>query len=601
MIKQLAFAGSLLLAISTAALTEASATARSQQSPSPAGHSTKGQMSLSGKVRTKDGTPLAGARVELIPVGSASDAKGARLTVITASDGTFHADPPWGGDYIFGVSIGILSCHGRIQPPYWQRGGRLSFARGDQKTGVVYEVEGGGVLQGVLQNQTGKPVAKADVTLRQRIRIGEKTYRLFDVGSIQTDDRGHYGFCNVPEGNYFVDSQGTMPKLSENKTPDALAKDYVQTFYPNVLEEEEAHPVQIRAAGVNKLDLVLRDAATHHVRGRVVFPQSKALLQPFVVLSHVNAGNSTYIGYHMEIDKSGSFDLAGIPPGKYKLAAVADSGERDLRKAPNEYEIKHEWSARVQVDVKSSDVMTKDLTLEPNGKVTGQFWDTRGEKFQSGNMTLTIVTEDGRSLTHVLEDGREIPLDAAEVQPEGHFVFHELPPGKYRIGWLGQLWIKRPPPDKAAIYLAGSTIAGHDALRDGFEINAGEEISDASIVVAIGTGAIIGRVRGIDEKPRPDVPVLLVPAEEMKMQWHRYQVTCSVSMGYVYLREIPPGEYKIFAMEAPPISHYIQPWSCGALEKPRPEDLRIYEKDAALVHIKPGETSELDLHVISAR
>ena len=52
-----------------------------------------------------------------------------------------------------------------------------SFARGEQKTGVVFELESGGVLQGVLQNQSGRGVAQGDVTLTQRVRVGEKTYR----------------------------------------------------------------------------------------------------------------------------------------------------------------------------------------------------------------------------------------------------------------------------------------------------------------------------------------------------------------------------------------------------------------------------------------
>jgi hypothetical protein len=168
------------------------------------------------------------------------------------------------------------------------------------------------------------------------------------------------------------------------------------------------------------------------------------LLQPFVILGHVNAGSSTDIGYHAEIDSSGNFDLTGIPSGKYKLSAVADSGEREVRKTVVEMEVKKEWGATAEVEVRDSDVVTKNLTLAPNGSLSVQLWDSRGEKFKAGDMILTIVTEDGRPLKRALEDGREIPLDAAEIQPDGHFVFHELPSGKYRIGWLGQLWIKRP-------------------------------------------------------------------------------------------------------------------------------------------------------------
>jgi hypothetical protein len=599
--KGLTFAGRLLFAISLVAVAATSPPAQSPQGTRSPSRSTTQKMSISGKVQTKNGTPLTDARVELFPVGQLSDPKRAHISAITAPDGTFHVNVPWAGDYIYGVSLGIQSCQGRMQPPYWQRGRTLSFARGEQKTGVVFELESGGVLQGVLQNQSGRGVAKGDVTLTQRVRVGEKTYRWFAVGSIQADDNGHYGFCNVPEGTYFVNTQGTMRTFGDKATTETLPKDYVQTFYTNVLEEEASQPVPITAGGVKKLDLVLREAPTHHVRGHVVFPSGKTLLHPFAVLSHLNAGNSTYIGYHAQVNSSGNFDLAGIPRGKYNIAVVADSGERELRKTPVETEIKKQWSATAQIEVKDADVVTEDLALAPNGEVSGEFRDTRGETFKAGNLVLTLVNEDGRNLTHTVEDGRELPLDALEIEPDGHFILHELPPGRYRIGWLGQMWVKRPPMGEAAIYLAGANIAGHDVLRDGFEVKAGQETSDASIVIATGPEGIKAKVRDETGRPRSRVVVLVVPVEEMKLQWHRYQSACSYPTGDIYFYNIPPGDYRIFAMEAPPVAHYIEPWACGALEKPRWGDLKIYEKDSTLIHIVPGKTNELDLRLIRAR
>ena len=558
-------------------------------------------MSISGKVQTKSGTPLAEARVELIPVGQLSDPKGTHISVTTAPDGTFHASVPWAGDYIYGVSLGILLCQGRMLPPYFQRGRTLSFARGEQKTGAVFEVEGGGVLQGVLRNQGGRGAGKGDVTLRQRVRVGEKKYGWFDVGSIQADDNGHYGFCNVPEGTYFVNSRGTMRTFGDKADAEPLSRDYVQTFYPNVLEEEASQPVHITAGGVKKLDLILRESPTHHVRGHVVLPSGKTLLQPFVVLSHVNAGNSTQIGYHAPFNSAGNFDLAGIPRGQYKLAALADTGEREPRKNPGEAEIKKEWSATAQIEVKDNDVITESLTLAPNGRVSGQFRNPGGEIFKAGNLVLTLVHDDGRNVTRTVEDGRELPLDTLEIEPDGRFVLRELPPGKYRIGWLGQMWIKRPPMGEAAIYLAGGNIAGRDLLQDGFEVKAGQEINDASIVIATGPEGIQAKVRDETGKARSRVVVLVVPVEEMKMQWHRYQSGCSYPNGDVYFYNIPPGNYRIFAMEAPPVTHYIEPWSCGALDKPRWEDLKIYEKDSSLIHVVPGKANQLDVRMTRAR
>jgi hypothetical protein len=327
MIKGLTSARRLLLAIAVVAVTATSTPAQTPQGTGSSSRPTAQKMSISGKVQTMNGTPLTDARVELFPVGQLSDPKRAHISAITAPDGTFHVNVPWAGDYIYGVSLGIQLCQGRMQPPYWQRGRTLSFGRGEQKTGVVFELESGGVLQGVLQNQSGRGVAKGDVTLTQRVRVGEKTYRWFAVASIQADANGHYGFCNVPDGTYSVNSQGTMRTFGDKATTETLPKDYVQTFYPNALDEEASQPVQIPTGGVKKLDLVLREAPTHHVRGHVVFPSAKTLLQPFVVLSHVNAGNSTYIGYHAQVNSSGNFDLAGIPRGKFKIAVVADSAE----------------------------------------------------------------------------------------------------------------------------------------------------------------------------------------------------------------------------------------------------------------------------------
>jgi hypothetical protein len=80
-----------------------------------------------------------------------------------------------------------------------------------------------------------------------------------------------------------------------------------------------------------------------------------------------------------------------------------------------------------------------------------------------------------------------------------------------------------------------------------------------------------------------------------------YQSECSYPNGDVYFYNIPPGDYRIFAMEAPPVTHYIEPWSCGALDKPRWEDLKAYEKDSTLIHIVPGKENQVDLRLIRAR
>jgi hypothetical protein len=220
--------------------------------------------------------------------------------------------------------------------------------------------------------------------------------------------------------------------------------------------------------------------------------------------------------------------------------------------------------------------------------VSGQFRNTSGEIFKAGNLVLTLVNEDGRNVTHAVEDGRELPLDALEIEPDGHFVLHQLPPGKYRIGWLGQMWIKRPPMGEAAIYLAGGNTGGHDLLRDGFEVKAGQEITDASIVIATGPEGIKVKVRDQTGKPRSRVVVLVVPVEEMKMQWHRYQSECSYPKGGRLLLQHSTRRLQNLCDGGPagyPLQRAVELWGRGQAEMGRPES-RL-RQDSSWVHARP--------------
>jgi hypothetical protein len=122
MIKGLTFACRFMFAVAAVAVAATRTPAQTPQgtkssSRPTSSHSSTSKMSISGKAQTKNCTPLADARVELIPVGQLSNAKGSHISVTTAPDGTFQANVPWAGDCIYGVSLGILLCQGRIQPP----------------------------------------------------------------------------------------------------------------------------------------------------------------------------------------------------------------------------------------------------------------------------------------------------------------------------------------------------------------------------------------------------------------------------------------------------------------------------------------------------
>ena len=97
MTKGLTYLGALF-GIAAVAVVASAKLAQPQPGTGPA---TTQKMFVSGKVQTKNCTPLTDARVELFPVGQLSDPKRAHISAITAPDGTFHVNVPWAGDYIY--------------------------------------------------------------------------------------------------------------------------------------------------------------------------------------------------------------------------------------------------------------------------------------------------------------------------------------------------------------------------------------------------------------------------------------------------------------------------------------------------------------------
>jgi len=547
----------------------------------------------------KSGSALAGALVQLIPIMS-SDPSEPRGSAISGPDGTFHAEVPWTGEYFFGVSLGILSCHGQVQPPMWRRGNVLGFVKGEQKTGLVFELAQGGVLQGVVKDDSGKPVAKAGVALTVRVRTGAESFRWVEVGSVQTDEQGRYGFCNLPGRPYYLNVQGSRRVFDNNGESPVVSRDFVFTNYSAAKGANSPQAVEVENDGVTQIGLTLHEAPTRHVRGHVVVPDNPKFAPGIAVLQHLHPSNSTNVGYHAAIDKDGNYDLAGIAQGKYKVVAMVDTGEREDRPVPGAAQIKKEWSASTEIEVGQKDVLAPTLTPAPRARLSGKFWNEHGERLKDTRLTLSLMAEDGQYVFRTWEDGRRLPPDPAEVNAEGEFVFHELEPGHYRFGAVVRRIIKRPLQGDKAIYLAAATHDGHDLLKDGFDLQAGEFLNDVAIVLAEDSGSVEGSVFDQAGHAVENALIFVVPDGAEAKQWHRYHSICSWMHGTYEISGIAPGDYHLYAFQSPPVSHYVPPWSCGALEQPRPEELKYYEKQAVKIHVAPSSNQEFKLKLIPA-
>jgi len=123
-------------------------------------------------------------------------------------------------------------------------------------------------------------------------------------------------------------------------------------------------------------------------------------------------------------------------------------------------------------------VVTESLTLVR----TEKWWAVPGcsrRVFNAGNLFLTLLNEEGANLTRAVEEDGSCRWTTLEIEAR-----RTLRPARFAAGEIPNRWwekcgLKRPTMGEAAIYLGGGNIAGHDVLRDGFEVKPGQEISDA--------------------------------------------------------------------------------------------------------------------------
>jgi hypothetical protein len=398
-----------------------------------------------------------------------------------------------------------------------------------------------GVIAGRVLDADGDPVAGANVAaLRSVYSDGKKELR--NVDQVQTGDKGDFRLFGLGAGTFYLSA--TYTRQSFNGPPES-----VSTFYPNAGDQGHAAPIQLRTgAQLEGFDIRLQSTGVYSVRFE--FPEGRppeGCCGAYLVSEQgIQQGRSVTFSMNDVV-------FVGVPPGSYE--AVFNLNDVDKRR----YAIQH-------VEVVNADVDGGPLTFLPAVEVTGSV-RVEGGAFNSFEK-LRIIVQSPRPT--------QVGTGGWEVKPDGSFLLKDEIPGVYEVV------VARTP----GVYLK-SVRMGDKQLTDR-RIDLTSKPEPLVVVLGADVGEVEGAVENAAGDPvaRARVNVIAYGDSANRRDLNRFGFTDE--KGEFKIKDVPPGDYKVFAWEDVPV---------GAPQDP--QFRKPFEKQAPAIRLQPNGHQKVQVTAIS--
>jgi carboxypeptidase family protein len=237
------------------------------------------------------------------------------------------------------------------------------------------------------------------------------------------------------------------------------------------------------------------------------------------------------------VDPKGNFEITGVAPGAYYLRASLYNGEKS-------------YNARVPVDVTSSNIDGIEVAIGPGVDLTGVITIEGDAAQKPGDLQIRLFPS---------EPGTMIfgPGGNDKVNPDGSFKLENLSPDNYRLTVIGL-------PD--GFYVKSVRVGQNETLPGPFEVTVAPET--VSVMLSPKAGQVTGAVQNPKtQQAAPGAVVVLIPQEKDRREQITYfKQTTTDQFGNFSLKNLPPGEYKVFAWEDVEPGAYSDPEFLKPLE-----------------------------------
>jgi hypothetical protein len=431
--------------------------------------------------------------------------------------------------------------------------------------GYVLHMRRSANIQGHVTDAEGRPVPNAKVVaLVAGYRDGRQTF--FETQNAVTDRNGAFRLSSLAPGDYYI-----------RVTSEALAG--MPVYYPGYVDIESARTVSIRLSeSIDGIDVHIPDEPGFEISGSVIrVPRGSAQTarskEPATQFSIVAAGAATgdagtvLSRGNVIVNADGKFTLAGIPAGAWDLFAVFSTPACAA-------------SGRVRINVADRNI-DNVVIMENSADVSGRVVISGAGRSAQRNpqLRLSLLPQDNvPSLLTAQMRNIETSSDAED------FTFHCVPLGKYNLSFV-------IPP---GFYISGIQMGARNIYEDAVIDVQGAPAEPIEITLTPGGGTIAGilqedlRQQSTERYFEPRIALVPLSLPQRGNVLLHKTTTLIGPPGSFSFRDVPPGEYKVFAWEnAPELD----------AEK-NAEFVSAYEPFGASVTVVDGQTSSVRVQLI---
>jgi protocatechuate 3,4-dioxygenase beta subunit len=501
------------------------------------------RLSVSGMVISTAGGPVRKATVIL----RAKDEAGASYTADSDANGRF---------VIYDVRPGAYAVSADRQGFMWETDGApgapppsLKVEADNSVTDVKIRLAPLGVITGRVLDDDGDPVRGAPVeAMAYTYQGGKKELR--SIAQASANDKGEFRLFGLDPGTFYLRASGHnrsrgIPMLGS----------FAPTYFPSTTDAAHAAPIDVSSgAQLRGFDIRLRREPHYSVRGKLPEAGHEGAERMLQIVPR--GGFEGHFPSSMRQDDE-TFEFMDLPPGSYVVVGrVSEDGKSSVVRQP--------------VEVVNADVEGVTLNFVSPAAVSG------------------VVRVEGAP-PHSLENVRvnlqpETPgffgQNSAKVKPDGSFLISDVMPDVYEVNVVGS----RP-----GAYMKSIRFGDAEAPDDRIDLTQGS--GPVTILLGTDVGEVEGSVKKSNGDPAVRVRITLIAYGKHLGRGDLSRFGFTDEQGKFHLRNVAPGEYKLFAWEDVPI------------DAPQdPEFRKPFEKQAVAVKMEPnGHETAVELIAISVK
>ena len=464
-----------------------------------------------------------------------------------------------------------------------------------QLEGVNIALPRGSVLTGTLWDEDGEPMARVLVLASRYVyRQGER--RIEPAGTDQTDDRGQFRVFDLEPGDYFVSAtlnqrpgggrggfgapRGAVGPIGRggvrpagpfaNQGANAEPTGFAPTYYPGVTEIRQAQPLTLGLSQVmGGIDFAAQLVPMARVAGLAIAPDGSPAAGVQIMLTPADAtGRMPGNVMGGRVSQDGSFEVSNVPPGRYRVEALAGRGRRN----------REQVFANHEITVAGQDVTDVTLMLRRGARISGTL-----EFSGSPTVTPSVERVTITATPLVSSEVRRRSESGARVEPDSSFVLSNIGPGPrlIRVSGVPDGW-----------QLEAVHLEGRDVIDTPLEFRGETSIDHVVLVLTDQIAELTGTVQDDTGDALTDFTVIAFPSDERLWQPRsRHILTSRPDQNAQYrLRGLPPGDYLLAAVEVVEEGEWFEPRFL--------EELR---RRATRVTLRSGEIQPLNLALEAAR